>query len=166
MKTASINIQSLIPSILFDIAAVTAIFLLPSFSHLTGIAIYKFDPMRLALFAAILVTNRRNAYVIAFLLPIVSFIISAHPYFYKVFLISSELLINVWLFYFLIDRFKNLFLVSFSSILISKGIYYCLKFSFIHFLLINDTLVSTSILIQLLVSVFISLLVAFSMKKY
>ncbi len=165
MRTASISVKSLLPSVLFDIVAVAIIFLLPSFSHLTGIALYQLDPMRLALFAAILLTNRKNAYVIAFLLPIVSFIISSHPYFYKVFLISTELIINVWFFYLLANRFKNLFFASFFSILISKTIYYSLKFIFIHFLLINDSLVSTSLTIQLVVSVGISFLVAIVMKQ-
>ncbi|HCT29884.1 MAG TPA: hypothetical protein DIW31_03945 [Bacteroidales bacterium] len=165
MRTASISVKSLLPSVLFDIVAVTVIFLLPSFSHLTGIAMYQLDPMRLALFAAILLTNRKNAFVIAFLLPIVSFIISSHPYFYKVFLISTELIINVWLFYLFANRIKSLFFASFLSIVISKAIYYLLKFVFIQFLLINDSLVSTSLVIQLVVSVGISILVAFAMKK-
>lgn len=165
MKVANVSVQSLLPSILFDFVAIAVIFLLPSFSHLTGIAIYKFDPMRIALFAAILFTNRKNAYLIAFLLPVVSFIISAHPYFYKVFLISTELILNVWLFYFFLSKFKNVFLISFTSIIISKAIYYGLKLFLLNLLLINDPLVSTSILIQIIVAISISAIISVGFYK-
>ncbi|MHC1704192.1 MAG: hypothetical protein AB9846_09820 [Tenuifilaceae bacterium] len=165
MKAESISIKSILPSLLFDMVAVAFIFLLPSISHLMGFAMYKLDPMRLALFSAILFTNRKNAYLIAMLLPFVSFIISAHPYFYKVFLISGELLLNVWLFYFVAEKFKNVFFASLISIIISKAVYYLFKYIFISFLLINDSLVSTSILIQIIVSVVLSVIMAFAFRR-
>lgn len=165
MKAISSDISSAIPLVIFNVFAVAFIFLLPAISHLIGFAIYQLDPMRIALFSAILITNRKNTYFIALLLPIVSFIISAHPYFYKVFLISSELLLNVWLFYFLGAKIKNLFLATLSSILISKCVYYLLKFMMIRFLLINDSLVSTSLIIQgVMVLVFSIAITLFSKK--
>ncbi|MGE0079262.1 MAG: hypothetical protein AB7S48_15490 [Bacteroidales bacterium] len=165
MKAESITLRTVVPSILLDTIAVLFILLLPSISHLAGFPLYVIDPMRLVLFSAIIFTNKRNSYLIALLLPFVSFIISAHPYFYKVFLISTELLLNVWLFYTISGRFKNLFISTLASILISKVVYYLLKFAFISFLLINDTLVSTSILIQIGVAIFISTLIFFVPTK-
>lgn len=165
MKAIGSNIRLAIPLVIFDVFAVAFIFLLPAISHLIGFAIYQLDPMRIALFSAILLTNRKNTYFIALLLPIVSFIISAHPYFYKVFLISSELLLNLWLFYFLGARFKNLFLATLSSILISKFVYYLFKFMMIRFLLINDSLVSTSLIIQGIMALVFSLAITILFKK-
>jgi len=165
MKTFSLGLNAVIRLVIFDILAISFIFLLPSFSHLVGIPLYIFDPMRFALFLAILITNKKNSYAIALLLPLVSFLISSHPYFYKVFLISGELLLNVWLFYFFVEKFKNVFLSSLTSIIVSKTIYYLFKFAFISFLLINDTLVSTSIIIQVVVSLALSIVMAILFRK-
>jgi len=165
MKAISLSTKLFIKSILFDFLAVTFIFLIPSISHLAGIPLYAIDPMRFVLFLAILITNKKNTYAIALLLPLFSFLISSHPYFYKVFLISGELLLNVWLFYFFADKFKNIFLSSFASIIISKAFYYLFKYIFITFLLINDSLISTSILIQLIVSLALSIVMMVSFRK-
>ncbi len=165
MKSISINTKSFKISVLFDFLSVAFIFLIPSISHLVGMPLYIFDPMRFALFLAILITNKKNSYAIALLLPLVSFLISSHPYFYKVFLISGELLLNVWLFYFFAEKFKNVFFTTLVSIILSKTIYYLFKYVFISFLLINDSLVSTSILIQITVSLALSLVMAILFRK-
>ena len=165
MKSISISTKPLITSILFDFIAVVFIFLVPSISHLVGIPLYILDPMRCALFFAILFTNKKNTYTIALLLPMVSFLISSHPYFYKVFLISSELVINVWLFYLFAEKFKNVFLTTLASIIISKAIYYLFKFILMGFLSINDSLVSTSITIQLFVALALSIIMTTFFRK-
>lgn len=165
MKTISLNAKPLIISVLFDFIAVALIFLIPSFSHLVGIPLYILDPMRLMVFAGILITNKKNSYIIAILLPLVSFIISSHPYFYKIFLISGELLLNLWLFYALFEKSKNVFLSSLLSIIASKAIYYLFKYLMISALLINDSLVSTSIYVQLMVTVVLSIIMALTFRK-
>lgn len=165
MKSISINTKSFKISVLFDFLSVAFIFLIPSISHLVGMPLYIFDPMRFALFLAILITNKKNSYAIALLLPLVSFLISSHPYFYKVFLITGELLLNVWLFYFFAEKFKNVFFTTLVSIILSKTIYYLFKYVFINFLLINDSLVSTSILIQIAVSLALSIVMAILFRK-
>ena len=165
MKAITISAKPLITSILFDFIAVVFIFLVPSISHLVGIPLYILDPMRCALFFAILFTNKKNTYTIALLLPMVSFLISSHPYFYKVFLISSELVINVWLFYFFAEKFKNVFFITLTSIIISKAIYYLFKFILMGFLSINDSLVSTSITIQLFVALALSIIMTIFFRK-
>jgi hypothetical protein len=165
MKTVAINTRSALASVLFDVVAIATIFLLPPLSHLTGIALYKLDPMRIVLFAAIVLTHQRNAYLIALLLPLVSFMISSHPHFYKVFLIATELLTNVWLFYVFAGRIRNTFIATIASIVVSKIAYYLLKLSLIELLLIDDRLVGTPLLIQAVVSIAISLLMVISPKK-
>ena len=166
MKTISISQKEVLTSVIFNVFAIAFIFLIPSFSHLLGFALYNIDPMRFALFLAILITNRKNAYFVALLLPLVSFLISSHPYLYKVMLISGELLINTWLFYFLSDRFKNVFASAFVSILVSKSAYYLVKFMLISFALVETNLISTSLVVQLVVTILISGIVALSMRKW
>lgn len=153
------------PSFIFNGIAIVLIFLIPSLSHLTGIALYKFDPMRLMLFAAILITNRKNSYLIAILLPLVSFLISAHPYLYKVALISGELVINLWLFYYLITKTKNVFFSTLISIVTSKAIYYLVKYILIRSFMVNDHLVGTSFTFQLALVFILSLLMSIYFKR-
>lgn len=165
MKAAAISTRSTLAYALFDVVALAIVFLLPPLSHLTGIALYKFDPMRIVLFAAIVLTRQRNAYLIALLLPFVSFMISSHPHFYKVFLIATELLTNVWLFYVFASRIKSIFMATIASIVVSKIAYYLLKLSLIEFLLVDDSLVGTPLLIQAAVALAISLIMVISPKK-
>jgi hypothetical protein len=91
--------------------------------------------------------------------------ISSHPHFYKVFLIATELLTNVWLFYVFAGRIRNTFIATIASIVVSKIAYYLLKLSLIELLLIDDRLVGTPLLIQAVVSIAISLLMVISPKK-
>ena len=64
---------------LIDVALLAALYLLPSFSHVTALPLYIFEPMRVALIIALLFTNRANAYFIAFTIPLASAMITGHP---------------------------------------------------------------------------------------
>ncbi len=150
---------------LYDLFALAFIFLVPTFSHLTLFPLYYFEPMRILLLASIVHTSKRNVYLLTFLLPIFSFIISSHPSFYKAWLISTELTINVFLFLFLIKIFKNVFLPMIISVLVSKIFYYLTKYLLIQFGLINGELISTPILYQVLVTLIVTIYVGFFYKK-
>ncbi len=65
--------------ILMDVALLAVLYLLPSFSHLTALPLYRFEPMRAALIVALLFTNRANTYFIAFTIPLASALITGHP---------------------------------------------------------------------------------------
>jgi hypothetical protein len=134
-------------------------YFIPSLSHQTGFPLYQYEPMRLLLFGAILLADKKTAYVVAVTLPVFSFITSSHPAFYKVFLIMTELLINVFAF-FQFQRFtQNLFLATLFSILVSKSIYYILKYLFIKVALLPPGLISTPVITQFLIAVILSCLV-------
>ena len=76
-------------------AAVVAV---PALSHAAAFPLYRFEPMRLLLFVAILYSSRRNALVMALWLPLLSLLTSGHPVFPKVVLIQGELVLNVLVF--------------------------------------------------------------------
>jgi len=139
--------------------SVLTFYLIPTFSHAFSFPLYKYEPMRLILFFVILVSGRRSSYTIAFTLPIFSYFTSSHPSFFKVFPMSVELALNTFLFFELKKRLNNYFLITFFSILFSKCVYYLLKFIFISSYLLPPGFVSTPILTQLLVAVFLSLMV-------
>ena len=104
--------------------------------------------MRLALVLAIIYTNRKNAYIIALTLPVFSYFVSAHPVFPKTVLISTELLLNAYLFYFLSKKFKNKNLIFAASIVGAKLYYYVIKYILLQFVLLQGNLVSTPLVIQ------------------
>ena len=144
-------------TLLADIVAVVVILLLPTISHLMPFPLFYLDPMRLVLLGVYFVSrNYKNAYVLAVGLPIFSMLYSGHPIFYKAILISFELLINILLLHFLFRKGVNVFFAVFSSIILSKVLYYLFKFVFIEWALISGKLFSTSLITQTLIAIGLS----------
>jgi len=162
MKALSDSIIQRIPAagILIDLTALAFIYLVPALSHLMRLPVYLIEPMRLMLVLAMVHTNRQNSYLLALTMPLFSFIISGHPVFAKMFLIGMELSLNVFLFYLLSRRMKHIFPAIFASILLSKAIYYLVKFGLIQMAVINTGLVATPLLVQLVMAVAFSSYVA------
>jgi hypothetical protein len=151
-----IEIKSNIKTYLIDFFLLLSIYFLPAISHLFAFPVYYLDPMRIALVVALIHTSKKNAYIIALTLPLFSFLISSHPQIIKSFLLSAELIINLSLFFLLKEKLKNLFASLFISIVISKVIYYSLKFVLIYFALLNDKLFSTPFYFQLISVIILS----------
>lgn len=141
---------SKVKSILFDLTALVAIYLVPAISHLFSFPVYYLEPMRIMLILAIVHTTRKNAYLIALTLPLFSLLISAHPSLVKTSLITSELLLNVWLFYFLSEKLSNKMFGMFISIILSTIFYYLIKLIMINTALISGNLISTPLYIQII----------------
>ena len=143
--------------ITFDLIALSVIYLVPTISHIIGFPLYYLDPMRLMVFLIIIHTDRKNSYIIAGTLPLVSFLTSSHPVLLKSLIMSGELMINVWLFYRLSSLLKNNFVSALFSIVIAKGIYYTLKYLFVSFSLISSDIIATPLYYQLIIIIAISL---------
>jgi hypothetical protein len=140
--------KTMISSIIINSVALLLIYFTPALSHLLNFPLYLVEPMRLMIVLAMLHSDKRNAFILAATLPLFSFAISAHPVFYKMLLISAELIINVWLFYALRERMRNNFTAMISAIVLSKAVYYLLKSLFISAALLGAGLFSTPIWIQ------------------
>lgn len=135
-------------SILIDISALAFIYFVPTISHLISLPVYFIEPMRLMLVVALVHTSKRNAYLIALTMPIFSFLISGHPLLPKMMLIAFELSLNVFLFYTLLSLTKRRFPSILLSIVLSKMVYYLIKFGLIQFAVIDSGLISTPLIIQ------------------
>ncbi len=146
----SIKQAKTISSILIDLGALAFIYFVPTISHLVSLPIYFIEPMRMMIVFALVHTNKQNAYLLALTLPIFSFLVSAHPVFPKMLLITFELSLNVFLFYLFSKKMKHIFPAIFASIVLSKMVYYLIKFGMISFAIINSSLVSTPIIIQVI----------------
>ena len=142
--------------IVFDLIALSVIYLIPTFSHIINFPIYYIDPMRLMVFLVIVHTDRKNSYLIAATLPLVSFLASSHPVLIKSLTMSVELLFNVWLFYELSKLFKNKFIPASLSIIFSKIVYYVIKYFLVSASLISTNIISTPVYFQIAVLLFIS----------
>ncbi|HKK11136.1 MAG TPA: hypothetical protein VJ939_09875 [Bacteroidales bacterium] len=160
MNTIAVNRK--IPFLLlFNIAAVSLIYMVPAISHALSFPLYLFEPMRLVLILALVHTNKQNAYILAATLPFVSFLISGHPLLFKAFLISGELVLNVALFFTFLRFFQARFTAILASIVVSKMIYYLGKYLLIHFALLETSLISTALWIQVGTMLLFSIYVAF-----
>jgi len=168
MENALVHPLSLsrVKNITFDLFALVAIYLVPAISHLLSFPVYYLKPMRIMLVLAIVHTSRRNAYLIAIALPLFSLLVSAHPSLIKTSLITGELLLNPWLFFFLTEKLSNKSLSLFLSIVVSKLLYYLLKFLLINSALMSGELISTPIYIQLvMLAVFSGYIYLMSMER-
>ncbi len=152
-------------SYVYNLIALLVIYLVPTISHLLSFPLYIADPMRIMVMAAVIHTSNKNAFIIALTLPVFSFLLASHPYLIKALLITSELSLNVWLFFTLLKLLKNDFAIMFFSIILSKVYYYTAKIILIKVGLINTDLVSSPLLIQLFVALFIGGYFFFISKK-
>ena len=145
-----------IKTYLIDFFLLLFIYFVPALSHLFAFPVYYLDPMRIALVVALIHTSKKNTFLIALTLPLFSFLISSHPQFIKSFLLSAELLLNLTFFFLLKEKLKNVFASLLASIIISKVIYYFLKFAFINFALLDDKLFSTPYYFQIISAILLS----------
>ena len=139
-------------SVVFDVIALSVVYLVPVISHFFAVPMYYIEPMRLMLLFAVIFTNKKNTLIIAATMPLFSFLVSGHPVLYKAFIMSAELVINAWLFFFLVELIKNKFAAMLFSIALAKLFYYIIKFGLLSFGIMQGDLVSTSLWIQLIVT--------------
>ncbi len=161
-----LNKRKTIISVLIDLFALSFIYYVPTISHLISLPLYLIEPMRLMLIIALVHSSKANAYLLALTLPLFSFIISGHPVFPKMLLITFELVFNVVLFFGLTKKIKYIFPSILLSIILSKVAYYIIKFGLIKITIIHSDLFSTPIYIQVITSlVFSSYLYIFYKKN-
>jgi hypothetical protein len=154
MATALATLQKHRNVILIDVVLLAALYLLPSFSHLTALPLYKFEPMRIALIVALLFTNRANTYLIAFTIPLASAMITGHPEPFKALLMGIEFTILVAGYSYLVQKVRiPAFAALTAAILLSKVVYYAMKFAALGAGLLAGNLVSTPLQTQMVLAI-------------
>lgn len=139
-----------------DITALLVVGLLPAASHLYSIPVYYLEPMRVMLFVALLFCSRANAYALALTLPLFSFMVSGHPTMLKMLIITTELILNVWLFYSFYRKTHLAFVSTLGSILISKVACYAMYFIFFSMAFVQAEAQPTFLIIQGILALIIS----------
>ena len=154
-----LNPSSAWKTIIVDVCILSFVYFIPTLSHLTAIPFYYFEPMRIALFVSILfLRDRNNAYILAITLPLFSYLVAGHPVVVKNAIMAIELFVNVLILCRLLDRKISCFLSCFLAILVSKLIYYGLKYTAISVGWLNSGLIDTSVFVQISIAFLLSLL--------
>ena len=165
MNTSSARVQSL-----WCVAAIDSVLLVvacgvPTLSHLLAWPLYWLNPMLLVLLAGMmLVSDRRNAYLLAVLLPVVSMLAVGMPTPLKAFCMVAEYLTVVFVSSRLQTwngRFVGTMGAMLLAMLAGKVVYYLLK----AVLLAPAVLVSTPIWVQLVVVLVAAAIYATVMKQ-
>jgi hypothetical protein len=142
MSTVALD-RPVLKTVTLDVLLCVAVVAVPALSHAAAFPLYRFEPMRLLLFVAILFSSRRNALLMALWMPLLSTLTSGHPVFPKLVLIQGELALNVLIFYGLFRRSQRFVLGATVSILASKIAYYAAKLVLIETALLTGNLVAT-----------------------
>jgi len=154
MTTALATLNKHRTTFLIDVALLATLYFLPSFSHLTALPLYMFEPMRVAVIIAILFTNRSNALFIAFTIPLASSFITGHPVPFKAVLMGIELSMLVAVYFYLIKLIRiPAFAALTAAIIASKLIYYSMKFGALSAGFLSGNLVSTPFSTQLILAI-------------
>ncbi len=128
---------------LYDLIAISTVYLVPIVSHLTLFPFYYLEPMRVILIVSLCHFPMINSIILAISLPGLSFLTVGHPNVFKALLITMEMLINIGFFNILRKNIQNKFFVVSVSICFSKIFYYAFKWLFIEKDLIYGTFIST-----------------------
>jgi len=144
-----------IKSLVIDFAGILLVYFLPEISGLLNSPFYLFEPMRVIVIVSLVHSSKKNSYLLALLLPLISFLFSNHPSIAKTFILSGDLLLNIFLFFFF-KKSYNTFLSMAFSITLSKLAYYFAKYLMIHFSVIQGDLISTPIYIQVILIISLS----------
>lgn len=152
-----------------DAGLMALVCLVPTFSHLLSFPLYHLDPMRMMLFAAMLIASKngiegikQNGILFALAMPLVACAVTGMPSIVKAMIIIAELVTNVVLFcsFNKADSKASTFVTLLLSTILAKGLYYGLKAAAIGAGLMSASVVGTDLLLQ--ATVVVSLTVLFT----
>ena len=130
------------------LSAASSMYFLPAASHALGFPLYLLEPMRFVIVISFLMLDTKGAYFLAATMPLFSFIVTGHPFFPKLIIITIELVSFVFFYYHIRKRIATPFWAIITSMIVSKFLYYGLKYVLILALLLNSELISTPLFIQ------------------
>lgn len=143
-------------NVILDFIALAFIYFAPSLTHLINLPVYMIEPMRLMLILSMVHSGKYNSFMLAMTLPLFSFLVSSHPAAGKMLIITAELVLNVFLFYFFIGRFSRPFLAMIASIILSKLVAYAMYFVFFTMAFVKSEAEISFLLIQLITTIIFS----------
>lgn len=151
--------------LLLDSIAFLFVWLTPVISHLIGFPFYMIEPMRFMVVLSIAHASRGNSYLLALTLPLFSWVVSGHPEFYKMLVMTTEIIANVFLFYYLVRRIDSVLLSMIISIVVSKIFCYALYLVFFSIMFIEEEAEPVFLIAQIITTVLFSSYVSIILQK-
>ena len=150
--------KSVVRVAMFDALILGVICAVPALSHVLALPLYKMNPMLLCLLVGmLLVKDRRNAFLLALLMPTVSMLVSGMPVPMKALCMTGELLTIVGVMQLMENgkrktengerKTESVFLRVLLAILAGKVVYYALK----ALVIAPVVLIETDVWLQLVV---------------
>jgi hypothetical protein len=152
-------------ALILDVVALAVVFFIPVAADLLQLPFYMIEPMRLMVIISIAHSNRINSCLLAFTLPLFSWAVSGHPEFFKMLVMTAELGINVFLFYFLLKKLDHVFLTMIASILISKIFCYTLYLIFFPMMFLREEAEPSFLVSQVITTLLFSFYVSVLFRK-
>lgn len=164
MNTTLVNKQPLWRTALIDVALLATACLVPTISHLTALPLYHLNPMMLVLMASLLLVNdRRNAYLMALLLPCVSMLAVGMPTPLKALCMVAEMETLVLVSQ-VLKVFGSKFFGQLGAMLVAmlcgKVVYYSLKALLIPAVALVGTPVATQVIVCVAAAIVFALIVS------
>jgi hypothetical protein len=157
--------KELLKNVCIDTGALAFIYFTPVIAHLIALPVYMIEPMRFMVILSMAHSSKRNSYILAFTLALFSYVATSHPEFFKMLIITAELVLNVFFFYWLAGRTKNIFLAMISAIIISKVSCYIMYFIFFSIAFVRNEADTLFLLVQLITTILFSAYIFFFWKK-
>jgi hypothetical protein len=123
------------------------------------------EPMRLMVILSVAHSTRVNSYILAFSLPLFSWIVSGHPEFLKMAVMTGEIAINVFAFYYLVRRIGTVLFSMVISIVVSKVICYAFYLIFFSMMFIQEESEPLFLVAQVITTLVFSAYVSFFFRK-
>jgi len=156
--------RNVIKGILLDIIALVVVYFTPKFDQLVHFPFYMVEPMRLMVVLSIVHSSRANSYLLALSLPLFSWAVSGHPEFYKMLVMTGEITINVFLFYYLIRKIDSVFLPMIISIVVSKILCYIFYLVFFSMMFIREEAEPSFLIAQVISTLVFSFYIFFVLR--
>jgi len=160
-----VHSKSVLKALILDVTALAVVFFIPVIATLFQLPFYMIEPMRMMVVISIAHSSRINSYLLAFTLSLFSWAVSGHPEFNKLLVMTAELVINVYLFYFLLKRLDNAFLSMIIAIIISKIICYSLYLVFFSMMFLQEETEPSFMIAQAITTLLFSIYISVLLKK-
>ena len=148
-----------------DIVAIAVIFFTPKIGQLIHLPFYMVEPMRLMVVLSIAHSNRANSYLLALTLPLFSWAVSGHPELFKMLVMTGEITVNVFLFYYLVRKIDSVLLSMIISIVVSKVLCYAFYLVFFSMMFIQEEADPSFLIAQVITTLVFSFYVFFILRK-
>ena len=162
---SSIHTWNVIKGLLLDIVALVVVYFTPKIGQLLHFPFYMAEPIRLMVVLSIAHSSRINSYLLALTLSLFSWAVSGHPEFYKMLVMTCEITINVFLFYYLIRKSDSVFLSMIISIVVSKVLCYVFYLVFFSMMFLREEAEPSFLIAQVISTFVFSFYIFFVLRK-